>query len=162
MRTKISSKESNVRDLAKIPISIINQPVLELNFLRILSRKRQSCRNLADPRTRDSSRLYICIEKTRKKRRKEKKVREENVSSRRELPTIRFLSRLFFVCHASLFSLGGWILLIVTGESWVKIVRGGWKKKKRGKNDGGEKIGRDKRDARFHTRRRTYCFLVDD
>lgn len=109
-------------------------PILELNFLRILSRKRQSCRNLADPRTRDSSRLYICIEKTRKKRRKEKKVREEqNVSSRRELPTIRFLSRLFFVCHASLFSLGGWILLIVTGESWVKIVRGGWKKKKEGK-----------------------------
>lgn len=50
-------------------------PILELNFLRILSRKRQSCRNLADPRTRDSSRLYICIEKTRKKRRKEKKKR---------------------------------------------------------------------------------------
>lgn len=72
--------------------------------------------------------------KKKKKKRKEKKVREEqNVSSRRELPTIRFLSRLFFVCHASLFSLGGWILLIVTGESWVKIVRGGWKKKKEGK-----------------------------
>lgn len=48
-------------------------PILELNFLRILSWKRQSCRNLADPRTRDSSRLYICIEKTRKKEKKRKK-----------------------------------------------------------------------------------------
>lgn len=47
-----------------------------------------------------------------------------------------FVTRPFF---------GGWIDIINRNGSWVKKSKeGGGKKKKEGKKDGGEKIGRDK------------------
>lgn len=98
--TKISSKTGiNVRDLVKIPISAINRkstyPILELNFSSSSREKDNPERSCGSSNERFSRR------RRKKTKKKEKKVREEqNVSSRQR---IRFLSRLFFVCHASLF-----------------------------------------------------------
>lgn len=159
--TKISSKTGiNVRDLVKIPISAINRkstyPILELNFSSSSREKDNPERSCGSSNERFSRRRR---KKTKKKRKKgawrAKCVESSTVvnESASFLAYFSFVTRPFF---------GGWIDIINRNGSWVKKSKeGGGKKKKEGKKDGGEKIGRDKWDARFHTRR-TYCFLVDD
>lgn len=73
MRTKISSKESNVRDLAKIPISTINQPVpSSSSTFSASSREKDNLAEILQILEREIPRDSIC-RKNKKKKKKRKK-----------------------------------------------------------------------------------------